>query len=443
MFAMGSGRRAATARGPLLRGQRLEAWRFHRRQEGRIRVLKIIDAHTGLPGAVRGTRQAGGSCMNGGSAESKDPLHLGVDAAEIGTWNWHIGSGRVDWTPWTYQLFGFQPGGILTSHDLFLRRVHAPDRPAVLEWLSRAIKECTRTVLEFRIKRADGTLRWVRSTGRVLVDERGLAVRMAGVVEDVTDRHGADAAVPAASRPRAGAMWGSFSARQVARILGVAEVTVKRMAASGEIRMLRSSQKNSRRFAAEHVLAWLGNIVDVDADFESIVANADMSSCVAYVLDRMNRGTSLEALLDDGRLSTTQVAPIAFIDELLSRMPFMFPERHRGSAPALLVEVGSTQRDSALIRCVLHARGYDVLRAAGSPDSLQLAEVAHRVRARFVIVLIGSGLKELHASALSRCASIAAQLGPGAVLVQYEGKHAVPAGVTRFRSMRDLGSLLR
>jgi PAS domain S-box-containing protein len=380
--------------------------------------------------------------MNGGSAEPKDPLQLGVDAAEIGTWNWHIGSGRVDWTAWTYQLFGFQPGGILTSHDLFLRRVHAPDRPAVLEWLSRAIEKRTRTVLEFRIERTDGTLRWVRSTGRVLVDDRGHAVRMAGVVEDVTDRHGADAAVPQA-RSRPGAMWGSFSARQVGQILGVAEITVKRMAANGEIRMLRSSQKNSRRFAAEHVLAWLGKSVDVDASFESIVANADMSGCVAYALDRMNRGTSLEALLDDGRLSTTQVAPAAFIDELLSRMPFMVPERPRGAAPALLVEVGNTARDSALIRCVLHARGYDVLRAAGNPDPLQLAEVAHRVRARFVILLVGSGLKELHASALSRCAAIAAQLGPGAVLARYDGKHAAPAGVIRFRSMRDLGSLLQ
>src|SRR4051812_46424575 len=171
---------------------------FQRRPEGRARMLKIIDPRTGLRHPVRRARKAGGSSMDGGAAESKDPLQLGVDAAEIGTWNWHIGSGRVDWTAWTYQLFGFQPGGILTSHDLFLRRVHAPDRPAVLEWLSRAIEKRTRTVLEFRIERTDGTLRWVRSTGRVLVDDRGHAVRMAGVVEDVTDRHGADAAVPQA-----------------------------------------------------------------------------------------------------------------------------------------------------------------------------------------------------------------------------------------------------
>ena len=41
-----------------------------------------------------------------GAVDSRDPLDLGVDAAEIGTWNWHIRSGRVDWTSWTYQLFG-------------------------------------------------------------------------------------------------------------------------------------------------------------------------------------------------------------------------------------------------------------------------------------------------------------------------------------------------
>src|SRR5581483_8589542 len=199
----------------------------------------------------------GGLWMTSRSVDSHDALDLGVNAAEIGTWNWHIRSGRLDWTSWTYQLFGFQPGGIATSHELFLRRVHAPDRAVVLAWISRAMKERTRTSLEFRIDRADGTVRWIRSTGRVLADQHGDAERMIGVAEDVTDFHRAARAVRVVPLVPRGPMRG-FSAREVAQMLGVAEVTVKRLAASGEIRMFRSSKKNTRRFAADHIVEYLG-----------------------------------------------------------------------------------------------------------------------------------------------------------------------------------------
>ena len=162
------------------------------------------------------------------SVDAHESLRLAVDAAEIGTWNWHIPSGHVAWTPRTYQLFGFQPGALETSHELFLRQVHAEDRPAVTDWLSRALIEHDRTALEFRIHRADGVVRWVRSTGRAMLDSRGEAVRMVGVVEDVSDeKQRASSAPPAA--PAGRATDGSFSARQVAHILGVGEVTVKRV----------------------------------------------------------------------------------------------------------------------------------------------------------------------------------------------------------------------
>jgi PAS domain S-box-containing protein len=379
--------------------------------------------------------------MTSSAADSKDPLDLGVDAAEIGTWNWHIRSGRVDWTSWTYQLFGFQPGGIVTSHELFLRRVHAPDRPVVLDWISRAMKERRRTSLEFRIERADGTVRWIRSTGRVLADQHGDAERMIGVAEDVTEFHRPARAVRAVPLSAPGSMRG-FSAREVAQMLGVAEVTVKRLAASGEIRMFRSSKKNTRRFAADHIVEYLGKNVDRQVDFESSVAKGDITSCIVHALDRLGQGTSLEALLDEARLSTTQGASSGFIDELLSRLPFMIPDRQHSAFPALLVQTGNAERQSAVVRCVLHARGYDVLRAAGNPDPVQLAEVARRVRARFVILVIGADPPKLQKTALSKASCIADQLGPGAVLAHVDGTVPVPDGVTRFQSMRELGTIL-
>src|SRR6266849_6305230 len=40
--------------------------------------------------------------------QEQDALRAAIDAAEIGTWSWDIASGRVAWTPRTYQVFGYE-----------------------------------------------------------------------------------------------------------------------------------------------------------------------------------------------------------------------------------------------------------------------------------------------------------------------------------------------
>src|SRR6266404_4002986 len=117
-----------------------------------------------------------------------DPVRVAFDAAEIGAWTWHIGSGRVEWTPRTYQLFGFEPGAVVPSYGLFLGRVHPSDRSRVVEWLTHAIRQGGRTALEFRIERPDGSIRRLRSAGRVMQGADREVASMAGIVEDVTDQ---------------------------------------------------------------------------------------------------------------------------------------------------------------------------------------------------------------------------------------------------------------
>src|ERR1700674_3035724 len=114
---------------------------------------------------------------------AENPFQAAIDAAEMGTWSWDIPSGRVEWTPRTYQLFGFEPGAFATSYDSFMKIVHEEDRPAVVRWCAHAVRERSRMAIEYRIVRGDGAVRWVRSTGRAMSDEGGRSVRMVGVVD--------------------------------------------------------------------------------------------------------------------------------------------------------------------------------------------------------------------------------------------------------------------
>jgi PAS domain-containing protein len=375
--------------------------------------------------------------------EAEDPVHLAVDAAEIGTWNWHIASGRIEWTPWTYQLFGFQPGAIKTSLDFFLRRVHAADRAAVQEWISQAIRDRRRTALEFRIDRADGSVRWVRSTGRVKLDVYGQVVRMVGVVEDVTDTQKGRRFTPAgAASPLTGA---SFSARQVAHVLGMADATVKRLAQSGELKWLRSTRKNSRRFAPADIIEYLRRGSGAAIDFASAVEGQDMSGCLVYVLEQLLEGTTFETLLDETIRPALTAGAKPFMTDLLSRLPFMWSERQRSGFPALFVQAGTPKKlEADLIACLLQAHGHEILRPAGPLEPAQIVELAERVRARLLVLAVGNGSTPVQVAAISSAGAVAAaRAGTATVCVWCEGRLRVPAGVLRFRSMYELAAVLR
>ncbi|HZR07556.1 MAG TPA: PAS domain-containing protein [Myxococcales bacterium] len=378
-------------------------------------------------------------------AETEDPVRLAIDAAEIGAWNWHIASGHVEWTPWTYQLFGQRPG-VAVSKEWFLDCVHPEDRRGVADWLSQALRQGGRTAFEFRIDRPDGSVRWMRSTGRALSDENGHVVRMVGVVEDVTDQQERHANVAqagiAVSPPLGGA---SFSARQVAHILGVAQVTVKRLTAAGEIRSLRSTRKNSQRFAPQDVIEYLRNGSKGVVHFDAAVAEHDVSGCVIALLDQVLAGTPLETLLDECVRPAARVAPARFVADLLSRLPFIVPEPPRNAFPALLVEVGIPEDlASEIIACLLRSCGHEVLRPAVAPDANELGELAERVRARFVVVAIGEGPEIAQQRGLAAAAAIArARSSDTLVCVHGDDNLRVPRGVLRVRTMRELAAILR
>jgi len=382
---------------------------------------------------------------SGERADTEDPIRLAVDAAEIGTWNWHIPSGHVEWTPWTYHLFGLKPGVVQGSYELFMQKVHAADRPMVEEWISHALHDRCRTALEFRIDRPDGTVRWVRSTGRAMLDQRGQVVRMVGVVEDVTDDRQRRATIPSTSSGVPRVAGGSFSARQVAHILGIADATVKRLAEAGSLKWLRSTRKNSRRFAPGDVIEYLRRGSTGPVDFETAAAAQDLGSCLVCMLEQLSEGMPLEVLLDDRVRPAASSTPEPFLADLVARLPFMVPERQRAGFPALFAQVGTPRHpDTEVIGCLLQAYGYEILRPAGALEPSQLAELAERVRARLLVLVVGNGPTAVQVSGLATASAIArARSGATSVCVWSDDRLRIPRGLVRFRSMRELASLLR
>jgi serine phosphatase RsbU (regulator of sigma subunit)/PAS domain-containing protein len=122
-------------------------------------------------------------------------LGLAVDAAAVGTFDWDLVGGRLDWDAQLERLFGFPTGTFPGTIEAFAERLHPLDRTRVDQSLRATIESCGEYEDEFRVLRPDGTTRWARARGRALAGPSGKAERLLGVAYDTTGERAGESRV--------------------------------------------------------------------------------------------------------------------------------------------------------------------------------------------------------------------------------------------------------
>ncbi len=112
--------------------------------------------------------------------------------AHLGSWTWDIASGAHTWSDEQYRIFGYTPRSIHPSYDLFMGALHPQDRDRVAALLWKAVQGRASYVVECRIIRPGGDLRWIDCRGDVRRNDAGHPIQMTGTVLDLTDRKRAE-----------------------------------------------------------------------------------------------------------------------------------------------------------------------------------------------------------------------------------------------------------
>jgi len=123
---------------------------------------------------------------------SEERYALAQTAANIGSWDWNISTGRLVWSDAIEPMFGFAKGQFKGTYDAFLECLYPEDRQPVMDSATACIEDGYDYRVEHRIVWPDGTTRWVSETGNVVRDPDGKAIRMLGVVQDITERRHAE-----------------------------------------------------------------------------------------------------------------------------------------------------------------------------------------------------------------------------------------------------------
>lgn len=123
---------------------------------------------------------------------SEERYALAQRVANIGSWDWDIRTGNLEWSEKIEPMFGFGLGEFKATYKAFLECVHPEDRQHVIDSVNACIEKGKHYDIQHRIVWPDGTVRWVSETGNVIRDENNRAIRMLGVVKDITERKQAE-----------------------------------------------------------------------------------------------------------------------------------------------------------------------------------------------------------------------------------------------------------
>lgn len=135
--------------------------------------------------------------------ESEERLALAIRIGELASWDWNVRTGEVKWNDRHFLLQGYGVGEVIPSFGAWLARVHPEDRQETVALIARARDRHETYAHEFRSVHGDGSIHWCAARGHFFYGADGAALRMIGVMEDITERKGIETALRASEERHA------------------------------------------------------------------------------------------------------------------------------------------------------------------------------------------------------------------------------------------------
>ena len=145
-----------------------------------IENLRLIDAERDLRQAAEASERR--------YRDSEQRLRLALEAAGLGTWEYDIAAGGLDWSPHSERLLGVpadQPPRIWTD---LVELARLEDRPQLIAVFDEAVRGAGTREVEFRVPDEHDSSRWLACRMHTMTDSGGAPIRLLGVVLDITAR---------------------------------------------------------------------------------------------------------------------------------------------------------------------------------------------------------------------------------------------------------------
>ncbi len=112
--------------------------------------------------------------------------------SHVGSWDFDFASNRLFWSDEVYRIFELNREGLSANYEEFLRVVHPHDRNMVSNAYMVSLRTREPYQIVYRLQMADGRIKYVEHRYESLYDEAGAPARLAGMIQDITERKQAE-----------------------------------------------------------------------------------------------------------------------------------------------------------------------------------------------------------------------------------------------------------
>jgi PAS domain S-box-containing protein len=132
---------------------------------------------------------------------NEERLRITERVVSGGVWDWNIANDTIYWSDGFQRLYDFALDE-KPSREKWVESIHPDDRDRVLAQLEELFRRRLHNWSEeYRIRTANGRVRWIASHGQAFYDPSGKPKRMVGINLDITARRFAENAARDAELP--------------------------------------------------------------------------------------------------------------------------------------------------------------------------------------------------------------------------------------------------
>jgi PAS domain S-box-containing protein len=122
--------------------------------------------------------------------ESEERLRLAVESTKVGTWDFNVVAGKLDWSDECKRIYGYAKNEEV-DFNFFIDHIFSGDKEFVEHEIQKALEpkgkglyDITHRITLFNSKK----IRWIRAKGRVFFNHGGDPQRFIGTTIDITDQ---------------------------------------------------------------------------------------------------------------------------------------------------------------------------------------------------------------------------------------------------------------
>ena len=120
--------------------------------------------------------------------DDRTRLDLALSAAQLTLWDWHIKGNEIIWSGEHFRVEGYGVAEARPGFETWQAQIHPDDLAHMLTALDSAKKTGEPYNCDFRFLYPDGKMLWSHATGRFFYNDEGEAIRMIGVMHDITQQ---------------------------------------------------------------------------------------------------------------------------------------------------------------------------------------------------------------------------------------------------------------